>query len=71
LSVALALSMAYNEAAGETKEAMRRTLKTEGLSLDEVNEASAALINSLMNHFIRSQVHRRSSVSDDDQRSAH
>src|SRR5262245_17985802 len=47
LSVALALSMTYNGAAGETKEAMRRTLKTEGLSLDELNEASAALINSL------------------------
>ena len=47
LSVALALSMAYNGAAGETKEAMRRTLKTEGLSLDELNEASAGLINSL------------------------
>jgi serine protease inhibitor len=48
LSVALTLSMAYNGAAGETKEAMRRTLKTEGLNLDELNEASAALINSLM-----------------------
>src|SRR5215813_11130976 len=47
LSVALALSMAYNGAAGETKEAMRRTLKTEGLGLNELNEASAALINSL------------------------
>jgi serine protease inhibitor len=47
LSVALALSMAYHGAAGETREAMRSTLKTEGLSLDEVNEASAALINSL------------------------
>jgi serine protease inhibitor len=47
LSVALALSMTYNGAAGETKEAMRRTLKTEGLSLDELNEASAALLNSL------------------------
>jgi serine protease inhibitor len=47
LSVALALSMAYTGAAGETKEAMRRTLKTESLSLDELNQASAALINSL------------------------
>jgi serine protease inhibitor len=47
LSVALALSMVYNGAAGETKEAMRRTLKIEGLSLDELDEASAALINSL------------------------
>jgi serine protease inhibitor len=47
LSVSLALSMAYNGAAGETKEAMRRTLKTEGLSLNELNGASAALINSL------------------------
>jgi serine protease inhibitor len=47
LSVALALSMTYNGASGETKEAMRRTLKIEGLNLDELNEASAALINSL------------------------
>ena len=47
LSVALALSMAYNGAAGETEEAMRRTLKIEGLSLDKLNEASAGLINSL------------------------
>ncbi len=47
LSVALALSMAYNGADGETREAMRRTLKTEGLSLDEINQASAALINAL------------------------
>src|SRR5690348_14127072 len=37
LSVALALSMTYNGAAGETKEAMRRALKTEDLSLDEIN----------------------------------
>ena len=49
LSVSLALTMAYNGAAGETKEAMRRTLKIEGLSLNELNEASAALINSLRN----------------------
>ncbi len=47
LSVALALSMTYNGAAGETAKAMRRTLKTDGLSLDEVNQASVALINSL------------------------
>jgi len=47
LSVALALSMANNGAAGETKEAIQRTLKIEGLSLNDLNEASAALINSL------------------------
>jgi len=47
LSVALALLMAYNGAAGETKEAMQRTLKIDGLSLNDLNEASAALINSL------------------------
>jgi serine protease inhibitor len=47
LSVALALSMAYNGAHGETREAMRRTSKTEGLSLDEINQASAALLNAL------------------------
>jgi serpin B len=48
LSVALALSMTYNGAAGETREAIWRTLKTEDLSLDEFNQANAALINSLM-----------------------
>ena len=37
LSVAHALSMAYNGASGETKEAMRRALKIEGLSLDDLS----------------------------------
>jgi serine protease inhibitor len=47
LSVAFALSMAYNGAAGETKEAMRRTLKIEDVSLDQLNEQSATLIDLL------------------------
>jgi serine protease inhibitor len=47
LSVAFALSMAYNGAAGETKEAMRRTLKIEDVDLDQLNEQSATLINLL------------------------
>jgi serpin B len=44
LSVALALGMTYNGAAGATEEAMRRTLELEGMSLPEVNEASRSLI---------------------------
>jgi len=47
LSVALALSMAYNGAAGETMEAMRRTLKIEDMSLNDLNEMSATLIDLL------------------------
>src|SRR5262245_21134637 len=39
LSVVLALSMTYNGAAGETGEAMQRTLGIEGMSLDEINQA--------------------------------
>src|SRR5438093_1169857 len=44
LSVAMALGMTYNGAAGTTEEAMRRTLELEGMSLSEVNEASRSLI---------------------------
>ena len=47
LSVAFALAMTYNGAAGETQQAMARTLKLDGMSLAEVNQASAALINTL------------------------
>jgi serine protease inhibitor len=47
LSAAFALSMAYNGAAGETKEAMRRTLKIEDVDLDQLNEQSATLIGLL------------------------
>ena len=47
LSVSFALSMAYNGAAGETKEAMRRALKIEDVSLDQLNEQSSTLIDLL------------------------
>jgi serpin B len=47
LSVTLALAMTYNGAAGETQQAMARTLKFNEMSLSEVNQASAALMNSL------------------------
>lgn len=43
-SIALALSMTYNGASGETKTAMARTLQIEEMSIDEVNKASANLI---------------------------
>jgi serine protease inhibitor len=46
-SVALALSMAYNGARGETQRAIANTLELGELSLDELNHASAALIESL------------------------
>lgn len=47
LSVAFALAMTYNGAAGETQQAMARTLKLERMSLDEVNRTSAALMKTL------------------------
>ena len=42
-SLAAALSMTYNGAAGETARAMAEVLGLEGLSLDEINRAHAAL----------------------------
>jgi serpin B len=39
--------MTYNGAAGETKNAMARALKIEGMSLDELNRASAELLKAL------------------------
>ena len=48
LSVAFALAMTYNGAAGETQQSMARALKLDGLSLVEINRASAALTNTLV-----------------------
>ena len=47
LSVTLALAMTYNGAAGETKNAMARSLKIEGMSHAELNQASADLLKAL------------------------
>ena len=44
LSVAMALGMTYNGAAGTTEEAMRHTLELEGMTVPEVNDASRSLI---------------------------
>jgi serpin B len=44
LSVSMALGMTYNGAAGTTASAMQRTLGLEGMTLQEVNEASRSLI---------------------------
>ncbi len=46
-SIAFALAMTWNGAAGETREAMSRTLELKGLSLDQVNQAGLALKNAL------------------------
>jgi serine protease inhibitor len=40
-SIALALSLLYNGAGGQTQEEMAATLQVAGMSLDEVNEAAA------------------------------
>lgn len=48
-SLAMALSMTYNGASGETQEAMARVLELQGMSLEEVNQASAALMERLKN----------------------
>jgi serpin B len=49
LSVSLALGMAYNGAAGETREAMQRALGLQGMSIEEVNNSYLNLANRLRN----------------------
>jgi serpin B len=46
-SIAMALSMVYNGADGSTQTAMRNVLNYQGLSLNTINNSSAALISSL------------------------
>lgn len=46
-SISLALSMTYNGADGDTKDAMAKTLGLEGMTLDEVNEANKDLMSVL------------------------
>jgi serine protease inhibitor len=48
-SVAMALTMTYQGAAGETRQAMARTLEIQGMDLEEVNRASASLKKMLSN----------------------
>jgi serine protease inhibitor len=47
LSVTVALAMTYNGAAGETKNAMARSLKIEGMSRSELNHASRDMLKDL------------------------
>ncbi len=47
LSVGMALGMAYNGAAGTTRQAMQEALELQGLSLQEVNESYRSLIDLL------------------------
>jgi serpin B len=47
LSVAIALGMTYNGAAGDTKTEMGKTLKLNGLSADQINMAHKALLSAL------------------------
>src|SRR5215813_12458810 len=47
LSVTVALAMTYNGAAGETKNAMARALKIEGMNHAELNNSSAELLKAL------------------------
>lgn len=46
-SIAIALGMTYNGASGETQQAMANALSLQGLSLETVNQANAALEQSL------------------------
>jgi serpin B len=48
-SIALCLTMAYNGAAGTTRQSMARALEAEGLSLDELNRAYAGFRAALEN----------------------
>ncbi|HBK85694.1 MAG TPA: proteinase inhibitor I4 serpin [Firmicutes bacterium] len=49
VSIALALSMAYNGAAGGTQTAMAETLLVEGIDLEQLNQSNKLLIESLQN----------------------
>ena len=44
VSIGMALGMAYNGAAGTTRDSMQQTLELQGMSLQEVNEAYQSLI---------------------------
>lgn len=48
-SVAIALTIAYNGAKGETQQAMAKTLELQGISLPDINSANAALIAAVQN----------------------
>ncbi|MCL1473613.1 serpin family protein [Argonema antarcticum] len=48
-SIAIALSITYNGASGKTQQAIAQTLELQGISLQEVNQANAALKASLIN----------------------
>lgn len=48
-SVAIALAMVYNGAAGETQQAMAKAMELQGMSLSELNQANAELIKLLEN----------------------
>jgi serpin B len=49
LSVAMALGMTYNGAAGNTRDAMQQTLELQGMSLEDVNRSYRDLIDLLRN----------------------
>ncbi len=49
LSISIALTMTYNGAVGETERAMAEVLEIDGLDLDTINDANAALRMSLEN----------------------
>ena len=48
-SITLALAMTYNGASGETQEAIAKTLQLQEISIQEINQANAALKASLEN----------------------
>lgn len=48
-SVAMALAMTYNGASGTTQQAMAEALELQGIRLEELNQANAALITALEN----------------------
>jgi len=61
-SVAFALAMTWNGAAGETREAMSRALELKGMDLDQVNQASLALKNALQQADPTVQLHIANSL---------
>jgi len=48
-SIAIALTMLYNGASGETQQAMAQTLELQGISLQDINSANSTLLSALTN----------------------
>jgi len=62
LSISQALSMAYNGANGETRDAMEEALRISGYDLDELNDLNHALVKALLSHDEKVEINIANSI---------